>query len=504
MDKRFKNNQKNPKKYGDSAFIAPTYQMLTTQIPLNYGRLHFIGIGGIGMSGIAEILLNLGYAISGSDISENSHVKRLKMLGINIATTHRAKNVSGAGVVVVSTAITTDNIEYRQARKLHIPILHRAQMLAEIMRLKLSIAIGGTHGKTTTTSLIGHSLQKASMIPTVINGGIINSLGTNVCVGAGRWLVTEADESDGTFCHLPATIVVVTNIDKEHIDHHGDFASLKDVFRSFVNNIPFYGCAVLCADHPQVQKLARTITERRIVTYGLHNNANVRGKNIRQTDDGTFFDVAVHNGPLINDVFIALYGTHNVQNTLASIAVNIAIGINEDAIKSLYLDFKGVNRRFTKTGTFRKATVIDDYAHHPVEIKAVLQTARSIVRRKGIGRVIVIKQPHRYTRVRDLFDDFVHCFEDADHLLVTPIYPAGESPIDGICHKNLVRGIKKLGYPPTQAVENYQAAIATIHRIVQPDDIILFLGAGDITTWAGRLPRERGLPSEVIAPPKKK
>ena len=417
---------------------SKTHQPLDMQMPLNFGRLHFVGIGGIGMSGIAEILWNLGYEISGSDINENANVLRLKKLGITISTVHKAKNILGAKAIVISTAIQSDNIEYAQARRLRIPIVHRSEMLAEIMRLKISIAIGGTHGKTTTTSLIAHSLQRANMKPTVINGGIFNNLDTNAYLGAGKWLVAEADESDGTFTHLPATIVVITNMDPEHLEHYGDFSSIKEAFRKFIENIPFYGCAIVCTDHQEVQKLSLKITDRRIITYGLNPQADVRGENIRKAIDSTTFDVVIGKSK-IEDVSVPVHGKHNILNTLASIAVNLEVGIKEREIKDLYKNFKGVKRRFTKLGMFKRAMVIDDYAHHPIEIKAVLEATRSIMPNKG--RIIAIMQPHRYTRVKFLFEDFSTCFNNADYVFVTPIYPAGEAPINTICHKKLVQGI---------------------------------------------------------------
>ena len=456
-------------------------QSTDIQMPINVGRLHFVGIGGIGMSGIAEILINLGYELSGSDISENANVLRLKNLGAKIYIGHNPNNIKGASALIISTAIKKENPEYVQARKMRVPVVHRSEMLAELMRLKQSIAVGGTHGKTTTTSLVAHALMKGNLEPTVINGGIINSLGTNAHFGKGKWLVAEADESDGTFTRLPASIAVVTNMDAEHLDHYGNFDSIKKAFKLFIQNIPFYGCAILCTDHSEVQKLSLQINDRRIITYGLNPQADVRGDNIRSDINGTTFDVYV-NGKLTPDVYIPLHGKHNIQNTLASIAVAIEVGIKD--FYALYQDFNGVKRRFTKTGTFNGATVIDDYAHHPVEINAVLQASRSATK----GKVYAIKQPHRYTRLETLFEDFSTCFNDADAVFITPVYEAGEKPIQGINHNTLVDAIIQSGHNHARAMDSFNAVKKQLHEIAEEGDIIIFLGAGDITTWANSLP----------------
>ena len=456
------------------------------QMPINVGRLHFVGIGGIGMSGIAEILLNLGYDVSGSDIVKNANVERLEKLGATIYTGHHPENVTEASALIISTAIKTDNPEYVQAKSLRIPVVHRSEMLAELMRLKQSIAIGGTHGKTTTTSLVSHALMKGGLEPTVINGGIINSLGTNACFGKGKWLVAEADESDGTFTRLPATIAVITNMDAEHLDHYGDFDAIKKAFTTFIQNIPFYGCAVLCTDHIEVQKLSLQIEDRRIITYGLNPQADVRGENIRSNSTGTIFDVR-YNDTLVTDVFIPLHGEHNIQNILASVAVAIELGVTD--FKDLYTDFNGVKRRFTNTGTFNGATIIDDYAHHPVEIKAVLQASRSATK----GNVIAIMQPHRYTRLQSLFEDFSTCFNEADKVFITPVYTAGEDEIEGINHNTLSSAITQSGHQYSRTLNTYDEAIETLQSISTADDIIIFLGAGDITKWANDLPLEETL-----------
>ena len=459
------------------------HQSPDMQMSINVGRLHFVGIGGIGMSGIAEILLNLGYTISGSDLSENSNVLRLKELGAKIYIGHNPANITDASALIISTAIKEDNPEYAHAKQLRIPVVHRSEMLTELMRLKQSIAIGGTHGKTTTTSLVAHALMKGKLEPTVINGGIINSLGTNARLGKGKWLVAEADESDGTFTRLPATIAVVTNMDPEHLDHYGNFSAIKKAFATFIQNIPFYGCAVLCTDHKEVQKLSLQIEDRRIITYGLNPQADVRGQNLRSTTTGTTFDV-FHSNTLVRDVFIPLHGEHNIQNTLASIAIAIELGITD--FKELYCDFGGVKRRFTNTGKFNGATVIDDYAHHPVEIKAVLQAARSA----STGKVIAIMQPHRYTRLQSLFEDFSTCFNDADTIFIAPVYTAGEDPIDGFSHISLTSSITQSGHQNAVTIDTYEDAVKAIENIVKPDDIIIFLGAGDITKWANDLPKK--------------
>ena len=456
------------------------------QMPINVGRLHFVGIGGIGMSGIAEILLNLGYTVSGSDLSENANVLRLKKIGAQIYIGHNPENITGASALIISTAIKKDNIEYAHAKKLRIPVVHRSEMLAELMRLKQSIAIGGTHGKTTTTSLVAHALMKSNLEPTVINGGIINSLGTNARFGKGKWLVAEADESDGTFTRLPATIAVVTNMDPEHLDHYGNFDAIKKAFTTFIQSIPFYGCAILCTDHKEVQKLSLQIEDRRMITYGLNPQADVRGQNLRASAAGTTFDV-FHDNTLVQDVFIPLHGEHNIQNTLASIAVAIELGTTD--FKELYSDFGGVKRRFTNTGTFMGAIVFDDYAHHPVEIKAVLQAARSATN----GKVIAIMQPHRYTRLQSLFEDFSTCFNEADTVFITPVYTAGEDPIDGISHISLANNITQSGHQQAGSLDTYADIVKAIENVAKPDDIIIFLGAGDITKWANDLPTKKSV-----------
>jgi UDP-N-acetylmuramate--alanine ligase len=458
------------------------------QIPLSLGRLHFVGIGGIGMSGIAEVMHNLGYAVSGSDMAENANVLRLRGLGIDVKIGHLAENVAGAAVVVVSTAVKRENPEVAAARAALIPVVRRAEMLAEIMRLKWSIAVGGTHGKTTTTSLVAQMLDSAKMDPTVINGGIINAYGTNARLGQGDWVVAEADESDGTFVKLPATIAIVTNIDPEHMDHYGTFDALRDAFRTFVQNIPFYGFAALCLDHPEVQALIGRIEDRRIITYGFSPQAEIRAVKAQPGPDG--YDLTVEISPRtgnkrqIPDIHLPMHGDHNVKNALAAIAVAVEMGLSDDIIRKGLADFTGVKRRFTKTGTWNDIAIIDDYGHHPVEIAAVLKAARQAT----THNVIAVVQPHRYTRLHDLFEDFCTCFNDADSVLVAPVYTAGENPIEGADRDHLVEGLRARGHRSVAGIEGEDDLPAAIRNLAKPGDMVICLGAGSITYWANALP----------------
>ncbi len=458
------------------------------QIPLSLGRLHFVGIGGIGMSGIAEVMHNLGYAVSGSDMAENANVLRLRGLGIDVKIGHLAENVAGAAVVVVSTAVKRENPEVAAARAALIPVVRRAEMLAEIMRLKWSIAVGGTHGKTTTTSLVAQMLDSARMDPTVINGGIINAYGTNARLGQGDWVVAEADESDGTFVKLPATIAIVTNIDPEHMDHYGTFDALRDAFRTFVQNIPFYGFAALCLDHPEVQALIGRIEDRRIITYGFSPQAEIRAAKAQPGPDG--YDLTVEISPRtgnkrqIPDIRLPMHGDHNVKNALAAIAVAVEMGLSDDTIRKGLADFTGVKRRFTKTGTWNDITIIDDYGHHPVEIAAVLKAARQAT----TNNVIAVVQPHRYTRLHDLFEDFCTCFNDADSVLVAPVYTAGETPIEGADRDHLVEGLRARGHRSVAGIEGEDDLPDAIRTLAKPGDMVICLGAGSITYWANALP----------------
>jgi len=459
-------------------------------LPLDIGTIHFIGIGGIGMSGIAEILHNLGYKVQGTDQAENANVKRLRDLGINVWVGHRAENLGEAQVVVVSTAVKPDNPEVLAARQRLVPVVRRAEMLAELMRLKWSIAVAGTHGKTTTTSLVAAMLESAALDPTVINGGIINAYGTNARLGAGDWLVAEADESDGTFIKLPATIAVVTNIDPEHLDYWGNFDALRQGFRTFVANIPFYGFAALCIDHPEVQALIPQVSDRRLVTYGLNPQADVRALNMRLSADGGRFDAVIseRSGPehRITDLHLPLVGAHNVQNALAAIAVAHEMGLADDAIRKALAGIKGVKRRFTKTGEAAGLTVIDDYGHHPVEIAAVLRAARSATK----AGVVAVVQPHRYTRLKNLFEDFCTCFNDADAVIVADVYAAGEAPIEGASRDALVAGLLAHGHRKVVPLADPSALAATVLETAKPGDLVVCLGAGNITAWAAALPGE--------------
>ncbi len=460
-------------------------------MPLDIGIIHFIGIGGIGMSGIAEVMHNLGYQVQGSDIAENVNVDRLRVLGIKIEVGHRAENLGESRVIVTSSAVKPDNPEVVAARKAMLPLVRRAEMLAELMRLKWSVAVGGTHGKTTTTSLIASVLDGANLDPTVINGGIINAYGTNARLGGGEWMVVEADESDGTFIRLPATIAIITNIDPEHLDFYGDFAHLKSAFRQFVESIPFYGFGVLCIDHPEVQSLLPQLTDRKIVTYGLSPAAQVRGLNLVLDMSGAHFDAAISERVtggerVISDIHVPMFGQHNVLNALAAVAVAAEMGIPDETIRSGLTQFKGVKRRFTKVGDVNGVTIIDDYGHHPVEIAAVLKAARTAAE----GRLIAVVQPHRYSRLQTLFEDFCQCFNDADHVIVADVYPAGEAPIKGIDRDALVNGLHNHGHLAVTALISPKHLAAVVDDISGPGDIVVCLGAGNITAWAQALPAD--------------
>ncbi len=459
-------------------------------LPLSIGVIHFVGIGGIGMSGIAEILHNLGYRVQGSDIAENANVKRLRGLGIDVAVGHKAENLGAAEVVVLSSAVKSDNPEVATARERLIPLVRRAEMLGELMRLKWSIAVGGTHGKTTTTSLIAAVLDAAGLDPTVINGGIINAYGTNARLGDGEWMVVEADESDGSFVRLPATIAVVTNMDPEHLDHYGSFDALRDAFDVFVGNIPFYGFATLCIDHPEVQAMIARLSDRKVVTYGLSPQAEIRADGIELNGDGARFDVIITGREggfqVLEDMRLSMLGAHNVVNSLAAIAVGRELGIGDDVIRGALAGFGGVKRRFTKTGEVAGVTIIDDYGHHPVEIAAVLDAARTA----GSGKVIAVVQPHRYSRLKELFEDFCTCFNDAETVIVSDVYAAGEAPIEGIDRDALVDGLKRRGHRHVLPLENPEFLPAMVRDLVSPGDYVICLGAGTITAWANALPEE--------------
>ena len=460
-------------------------------MPLSIGTIHFVGIGGIGMSGIAEILVNLGYSVKGSDIADNYNVDRLRKKGVTVHIGHSADNLGEARVVVVSSAVKADNPELVAARARMVPVVRRAEMLAELMRLKHAIAIGGTHGKTTTTSLIAALLDAAHLDPTVINGGIINAYGTIARLGAGEWMVVEADESDGTFTKLPATAVVVTNIDPEHMDHYGSFDRLRDAFRTFVENIPFYGFAALCIDHPEVQALIARVPDRKIVTYGFSPQALIRATNVHIGPGGARYDVVITDRVtgktrIIDDLRLPMYGEHNVQNSLAAVAVAHELGLPNDIVRNALGNFAGVKRRFTKTGEAKGVTVIDDYGHHPVEIAAVLKAARSAT----TGNVVAVVQPHRYSRLHSLFAEFCTCFNDADTVIVADVYAAGEQPIAGMDKDGLVKGLQEHGHRHVVPLAEAKALPELVASIARPGDMVVCLGAGNITQWAHALPGE--------------
>jgi len=463
-----------------------------TALPRDIGPIHFTGIGGIGMSGIAEVLLNMGYAVQGSDLKESPILERLRGLGARIAIGQAAETLGEAEVVVVSSAIKRDNPELEAARARALPVVRRAEMLAEIMRLRWNVAVAGTHGKTTTTSLVAALLDAGGEDPTVINGGIIQSYGSNARLGEGRWMVVEADESDGTFVKLPATIAIVTNIDPEHLDHYGSVEALHDGFEAFVSNIPFYGALIACIDHPDVQSLIGRVTDRRVVTYGLSRQADLRAESVGYAAGGMRFDLVVREGEAeIRHAGLALPmpGEHNVLNALAAIAVARELRIDTEAIRAGLAGFDGVKRRFTRVGEWRGATVIDDYAHHPVEIAAVLKAARAAVAESG-GRVIAIHQPHRYTRLHDLFEGFCGCFNDADLVAITDVFAAGEAPIEGVSRDALVGGLRAHGHRGAQAIRAPEGLAEFVAGHARAGDLVVCLGAGTISAWANALPGE--------------
>ncbi|EFO31041.1 UDP-N-acetylmuramate--alanine ligase [Roseibium sp. TrichSKD4] len=461
------------------------------KMPQDIGPVHFVGIGGIGMSGIAEVLKTLGYQVQGSDMSENANVKRLRDNGIPVTVGHAAENLGSAEVVVVSSAIKKDNPELVAAREKLIPVVRRAEMLAELMRFKQAIAVGGTHGKTTTTSMVAALLDAGNLDPTVINGGIINAYGTNARMGEGPWMVVEADESDGTFVKLPADIAIVTNIDPEHLDHYGDFEGVKAAFRQFIENVPFYGFAVMCLDHPEVQTMVGTIEDRRIVTYGTNLQADVRYYDVSMDGGKSIFSVTIRDRRtgediVLENLVLPMPGLHNVSNVTAAIAVASQLGVKPEDIKAGIAGFGGVKRRFTHTGSVDGVHVYDDYGHHPVEIKAVLHAARQSTK----GKVVAVVQPHRYTRLQSLFDDFSSCFNDADQVIVAPVFAAGEQPIDGASHHDLASGLKTRGHRAVQTIEDPSELAGMIAGVAEPDDFVICLGAGSITQWAYALPKQ--------------
>ncbi|MEM7215533.1 MAG: UDP-N-acetylmuramate--L-alanine ligase [Pseudomonadota bacterium] len=461
------------------------------KMPEKIGLVHFVGIGGIGMSGIAEVLHSLGYDVQGSDLNDSANVQRLRDKGIPVHIGHRAENLGDAEVVVASSAIKQDNPERIAARERNLPMVRRAEMLAELMRFKKAIAIGGTHGKTTTTTMVSTLLIAGDLDPTVINGGIINDLGTNARMGDGEWMVVEADESDGTFLRLPADVAVVTNIDPEHLDHYGDYEAVKQAFTTFVENVPFYGFGVMCLDHPEVQAQVAKITDRRVVTYGENLQAEVRFCDVEPMGSSSKFSIKRRDrktGELeaIDDLVLPMPGRYNISNATAAIAIALELGVRHEAIRDGIASFGGVRRRFTHTGSWNGVEIYDDYAHHPVEISSVLSAARQA----SSGKVIAVKQPHRYTRLESLFGDFCACFNDADHVLVAPVYEAGEKPIDGINSAALAEGLRSGGHRSAQAIDGPEVIAEKIAEIAEPEDYVIFLGAGSVSQWAYSLPGE--------------
>ncbi len=467
------------------------------------GIFHFIGIGGIGMSGIAILLKSLGYDVQGSDISDNANVKRMADMGVRITIGHDENNIRGnngelPAVVVISSAVKDDNVELIAARCAKIPVIGRAEMLAELMRLKSSVAVAGTHGKTTTTSMVGQMLDHAGLDPTIVNGGIVNAYGTNTRFGQSDWMVVEADESDGSFTRLPATVAVVTNIDPEHMDHYGSFDNVKQAYKRFVLNLPFHGYALLCTDHPEVQSLAAQVSDRKIITYGFNPQADIRAENIRPSAGGSVFNVVFADWlcddgseQIIEDIHLSMLGRHNVQNSLVALGVAKEMGVPADKMKAAMANFGGVKRRFTKTGEVHGITIIDDYAHHPVEIDVVLKTAREAASLAG-GNVIAVMQPHRYSRLNDLYEEFCRCFNDADHVIITDIFEAGEKPIDGVDKNYLVTGVKSHGHRSVRALEDGledgNDLPQILAEIARSGDYVILMGAGNITTMAHELP----------------
>jgi UDP-N-acetylmuramate--alanine ligase len=458
--------------------------------PFDLGPVHFVGIGGIGMSGIAEIMLKIGYAVQGSDAKASANTERLEKLGAKIFIGHAPEHVTdGVCALVYTTAVKHDNPEMIEARRRRIPLVRRAEMLAELMRLQFSIAVGGTHGKTTTTSMVAALLDAGGMDPTVVNGGIINAYGTNAKVGDGEWIVVEADESDGSFLRLKSTLAIVTNIDAEHLDHWGDFDAVKKGFCDFIENIPFYGFAAVCIDHPEVQALSARVENRRLIPYGTSPQAEVRCTNIEFGPEGACFDVIFQPSgvePVTwEKLKLPMTGNHNVSNATAAIAVARELGVSEDAIRAGLAGFGGVKRRFTTTGvTTTGVRVIDDYGHHPVEIAAVLRAARQVSQ----GRVIAVVQPHRYTRLRDLMTEFATCFNDADTVIVADVYSAGEAPIEGVDKQHLVEALHRFGHRSVMALGSPAELASVVAVEAKPGDLVVCLGAGDITQWAYALP----------------
>ena len=455
-----------------------------TKLPVELGPVHFVGIGGIGMSGIAEVLLNLGYRVRGSDLKASSITARLMALGAEISIGQSPGNLRDAEVVVISSAIGPGNPELDAARSRGLPIVRRAEMLAELMRLKSNVAIAGTHGKTTTTTLVATLLDAGGFDPTVINGGIIHAYDSNARMGLGEWMVVEADESDGTFNRLPATIAVVTNIDPEHMEHWGTEEALHQGFLDFVENIPFYGLAVCCADDPDVLNLVQRVHDRRVITFGFSSAADVRAENLSYVDGMSRFDVVLTaEGTTINDCSLPMPGNHNVSNALSAITVARHLGMSRNGIRQAMAGFQGVNRRFTKVGEVNGITIIDDYGHHPTEIAAVLKAARQTTD----GRVIAVHQPHRFSRLSNLFDEFCACFDEADVVAIAHVFPAGEAPVKGADRDSLIAGLARNGHPDVRALGGEEDLPEMVRATARAGDLVMCLGAGTISAWAHTL-----------------
>ena len=465
-----------------------------TKLPGDVGPIHFVGMGGIGMSGIAEVLLNHGYTVQGSDLKTSKITDRLVARGATLFVGQKAENLENAEVVVISSAIKPGNPELDEARRRGLPVVRRAEMLAELMRLKSNVAVAGTHGKTTTTTMVAALLDHGRFDPTVINGGIIHAYDSNARVGDGEWMVVEADESDGTFNRLPATIAIVTNIDPEHMEHWGSIENLRRGFDEFVSNIPFYGLAVCCTDHPEVQALVGRLTDRRVVTFGFNAQADVRAVNLRYEAGVAHFDVALQaEGTVIEGCSLPMPGDHNVSNALSAVAVARHLGMKRAEIREALAAFGGVNRRFTKVGEVNGGVpVIDDYGHHPVEIAAVLKAARQAIGQDGGGRVIAVHQPHRYTRLHSLFEDFCACFNEADVVGIAEVFAAGEEPIAGASRDDLVAGLVAHGHRKAVAIDSEDDLEVLVRSEAKPGDIVVCLGAGTISAWANNLPKRLG------------
>jgi UDP-N-acetylmuramate--alanine ligase len=464
---------------------------VTTRVPLDIGAIHFIGIGGIGMSGIAEIMHNLGYKVQGSDAAESANVRRLRAMGIEVHIGHNPANLTNAHAVVYSSAVKPGNLEFDAARALSLPLVRRAEMLAEIMRLRSCIAIAGTNGKTTTTTLVASLLDAGGLDPTVVNGGIINAYGTNARLGAGEWVVVEADESDGTFLRLPATVAVVTNADPDHLDFYGTFENMRDAFQRFVENVPFYGFAVLCIDHPEVQAMVGRITDRRIVTYGLSPQADARAVNVRFSEGASHFDCVFTDRrtgaeTLLEGMSLPMPGEHNVQNAMAAIVVARELGVATGIIKKGLAEFRGVGRRFTKVGEVNGAAIIDDYAHNPFKIAAALRAARQAYK----GPVVAVVQPHRYTRLRDTFEQFATCLNDADVAVIAPVYAAGEAPIEGINRDTYAEALRAHGHRNVVVIDGEDELAPVVAPYMKPGAVVIGTGAGSITGWMNNLQKK--------------